>query len=56
MSLTASRALADTELATERTRAKAREAATVLGYVPHGAARALAMPRAISSASACCTG
>jgi DNA-binding LacI/PurR family transcriptional regulator len=54
--LTASRALADTELATERTRAKVREAATELRYVPHGSARALATPRTTSSASACRTG
>jgi LacI family transcriptional regulator len=42
---TASRALADPELVNERTRAKVREAAAMLGYVPHGAARALATRR-----------
>lgn len=42
---TASRALADTELVRLRTRERVREAADMLGYVLHGAARALATRR-----------
>jgi LacI family transcriptional regulator len=42
---TASRALADPQLVHERTRARVREAAAMLGYLPHGAARALATRR-----------
>jgi LacI family transcriptional regulator len=42
---TASRALADAQLVHERTREKVRAAAAMLGYLPHGAARALATRR-----------
>ncbi|HEV8503350.1 MAG TPA: LacI family DNA-binding transcriptional regulator [Casimicrobiaceae bacterium] len=42
---TASRALADPTLVQARTRKKVDEAARILGYVPHGAARALASRR-----------
>ncbi|HZM33345.1 MAG TPA: substrate-binding domain-containing protein [Burkholderiales bacterium] len=42
---TASRALGAAELVNERTRAKVVEAAAMLGYLPHGAARALATQR-----------
>lgn len=42
---TASRALADTDLVRRVTRERVREAASMLGYVPHGAARALATRR-----------
>jgi LacI family transcriptional regulator len=42
---TASRALADARLVHERTREKVRKAAAMLGYLPHGAARALATRR-----------
>jgi LacI family transcriptional regulator len=42
---TASRALADAQLVHARTREKVREAAAMLGYLPHGAARALATRR-----------
>lgn len=42
---TASRALGDAELVQASTRARVREAAEMLGYLPHGAARALATRR-----------
>lgn len=42
---TASRALSDPQLVQPRTRVKVDEAARILGYVPHGAARALASRR-----------
>jgi LacI family transcriptional regulator len=42
---TASRALGDADIVQEDTRARVREAAAMLGYVPHGAARALATQR-----------
>jgi LacI family transcriptional regulator len=42
---TASRALADLEIVLPATRRKVSEAARILGYVPHGAARALASRR-----------
>lgn len=42
---TASRALADVNLVREDTRVRVREAAAMLGYVPHGLARALATRR-----------
>ncbi len=42
---TASRALADPQLVHPQTRAKIDQAARLLGYVPHGAARALASKR-----------
>jgi LacI family transcriptional regulator len=42
---TASRALAGAQLVHERTREKVRDAAAMLGYLPHGAARALATRR-----------
>ncbi|MGE0875297.1 MAG: substrate-binding domain-containing protein [Burkholderiales bacterium] len=42
---TASRALAEPALVREETRARVQEAASMLGYVPHGAARALATRR-----------
>lgn len=42
---TASRALADPQLVRPETRDKVRHAAELLGYVPHGAARALASRR-----------
>jgi LacI family transcriptional regulator len=42
---TASRALADPGLVRAETRERVREAASMLGYVPHGAARALATRR-----------
>ena len=42
---TASRALADPDLVHPQTRQKVDEAARMLGYVPHGAARALASRR-----------
>jgi LacI family transcriptional regulator len=42
---TASRALSDPELVNAGTRAKVRDAASMLGYLPHGAARALATRR-----------
>jgi len=42
---TASRALSEPELVKAGTRERVREVATMLGYVPHGAARALATRR-----------
>lgn len=42
---TASRALGDAAVVQEDTRARVREAAAMLGYLPHGAARALATQR-----------
>ena len=42
---TASRALADPAMVRESTRERVRDAAGMLGYVPHGAARALATRR-----------
>ena len=42
---TASRALSEPEMVREDTRARVEEAAAMLGYVPHGAARALATSR-----------
>ena len=42
---TASRGLADPELVRPQTRARIEQAARLLGYVPHGAARALASRR-----------
>jgi LacI family transcriptional regulator len=42
---TASRALGDTDVVQEETRARVRQAAAMLGYLPHGAARALATQR-----------
>ncbi len=42
---TASRALASSELVLPATRERVRDAAAMLGYVPHGAARALASSR-----------
>ena len=45
---TASRALAHGDLVHEATRARVREAAAMLGYLPHGAARALATQRSLT--------
>src|SRR5512134_465689 len=42
---TASRALAEAELVHPETRERVRDAVALLGYVPHGAARALASRR-----------
>jgi LacI family transcriptional regulator len=42
---TASRALSESERVREGTRARVRDAASMLGYLPHGAARALATRR-----------
>src|SRR5512139_3781403 len=42
---TASRALSEPEMVRDDTRGRVEEAAAMLGYVPHGAARALATSR-----------
>lgn len=48
---TASRALADAELVHPETRSRVQEAVAMLGYVPHGAARALASRRSRTAAA-----